>query len=285
MRNQLVSAALAALAIAAPLRADAARPVPSGPRAAKVLLSIEPLLIDAQGVHPLRGPEDELHEAGPGGAFYQTIALADSASLVYSIRYSMSSADRIDLMLERKIEKSGQVRKLPDVRHAMSPFESWTTSLSENGSAEDLRLRVAPVFEAVSQDEPFGESILGMQVYGGPFILYGSKSSDDRVIHRVVNVPGVTSLSVGVPGVGVFNLSPRPFPGSARCGWIRGMELYGSLEGRGFSVFSTREILPEDRSRPGKGWILYGKLERVEVDNGFYGVFDPSKPWRNPEAR
>lgn len=279
MKRQLFCVARAALAVAFSLPADAA------PNAAKVLLSIEPLLVDARGVHPLRGPEDELHEAKPGGAFHHVIELADSAVLVYAIRYSMPAADRIELTLERTVAKNGQERKLPDVRHTMSPFESWTTSLSESGAAEDLRLRIAPVFEAASQDEPFVESSLGMQVYGGPLILYGSQRSDDRVVFRGVNVPGAAGLSLGVPGVGVFNVSARPFPGSAPCGWIRGVVLYGSLAGQNFSIFSTREILPEDRSRPGMGWILYGKLEQVTVDEGYYGGFDPSKAWRNPHSR
>ena len=276
MMKPLVCAALATLALAGP--------DPSRPRAAKVLLSIESLLVDADGVHPLLGPAQELHEATPGGSFLQTIALADSTRLFFTIGYSMSAPDRIDLNLQRTIVRNGKERKLPDVRHAMSPFESWTTPLSEGGTSEDLRLRVAPVFRAVSDDEPFGEASLGMQVYGGPFVLHGARPSDDRVVFRAVNVPGGAGLSLGVPGVGVLLVSPRRFPGSTPCGWIRGVELYGALGGREFSIFSTREILPEDYSRPGKGWILYGKFEPGEVGDGFYGGFDPSKPWRNPDS-
>jgi hypothetical protein len=53
-----------------------------------------------------------------------------------------------------------------------------------------------------------------------------------------------------------------------------------TVQGQQFEAWSTKEILPEDPERPGKGWILYGTLlpvSQARFPGGYYGLFQPEK--------
>ena len=158
----------------------------------------------------------------------------------------------------------------------ISPLGSWnTTVLEDTGRGGRIELRVVPVLREQAVDETFDARSIGMNVSGGPLVQFGETDREHRVIFREVNVGGRGSgLSLGLPGVGVAKLHFQRFPGAEEVGWVRGRTLHFELDGKRFQIWSTETILPEDRGRPGKGWVLYGLLEPdAGLDRGHYGGF------------
>jgi hypothetical protein len=253
------------------------------PGPAKIMLGIEPVLIDASGLHPLAGATDSSRvELGNGGAFHQTVALEPDRSdvLVYKLAYTRLGEDRIKLTLERSRERSGKNETLPSSQVVISMLETWSTTLFDD-SARQRRvvLRVLPELRTQVDDEPLNADRFVMRLYGGPLTQYGRSAADDRVIFRAVNMDGA-GVEFGIPGFGVARLHLKPFPGATKVGWVRGTTMSFELGGQSFQAWSVREILPEDPERPGKGWVLYGALvpsSEARDQAGYYGGFQPGR--------
>ena len=255
-----------------PARAQLDEPL----QTAEIKLEIEALLIDSTGIHPLDPPNAQL--AGLPGSSHRVLRLGEGSerNLIYILRYELTDEGALDLSLERKLYRHDTLdRELPVEKHRMAVTESWTTTIMEDvGTGGRLILRVSPLIRPAVKDEPFDSTRLGMTVMGGPMILYGADSDEDRVVFREVNVSGTAGLSLGVPGVGRFKIAPREFPGAVDCGWVRGHRWKVSVDGNDLGGWSTVQILPDDPRRPGAGWILYGAFEPDSVERGFYGGLD-----------
>ena len=250
------------------------------PKAA-IHLEIEPLLIDASGIHPLNQAYESLVKLGKEGTFHSTYYLGIDAqrTFLYKLSYRLVDDDQIDLTLERSLERKdgGRLESMPPLTHRMQVFDLWSpTVLEEEGTGTRLMLRVTPILRPLVEDVPFESDRFQMWLSGGPLIAYGDRASEDRIIFREMNIGG--SLQFGIPGVGEMKLSLKRFPGSAPCGSVHGYSLEFELGGGEYRAYSTRPIMPEDPRRPGGGWILYGSLDpSVNVENGYYGGFSSSK--------
>jgi hypothetical protein len=249
----------------------------------KIMLSIEPVLVDENGLHPLTGTTDWSRvELGLGGAFHQIVELEADRSdlLVYKLGYEPLDGDRIKLTLERTRERGGGREVLPPAEAVISLLDTWSTSLFDDPVRKRrVVLRLLPELRVQADDEPLDASRFVMRLYGGPLIRYGRREEGSRVVFSVVNTGGA-GLEFGVPEIGVVRIHLRPFPGATRVGWVRGTTMSFDLGGQSFQAWSVKEILPEDPDRPGKGWVLYGALlplSEARSSGGYYGGFQPGK--------
>lgn len=249
------------------------------PSGGSILLSIEPVLMDSEGMHPQVDAASDLIPVSSGGSYHQLIQLGALREdrLLIVLSYRMTPAGLIALTLNRSIRSAGKEDRLPLIEKEISPLDSWrATLLEDTGKGGRLDLRVVPVLRRDVEDEPLDSAMLRMHLKGGPLVQYGETPDQDRVLFREVNIEGSTGLSFGIPGVGTIRLSTRRLKGADTCGWIRGHRLYFSMAGRDYSIWSTRMILPEDQDRPGKGWILFGELRpwsSSEEEQASYGGF------------
>ena len=241
---------------------------------ASILLSIEPLLVDADGIHPLTGARTDLVPFNTWGEHHNILRVGEAGetSIYYVLTYKAGAGNRIQLRLERRRPP------MSAIEHEMTPMEAWsTTLLADTGRGGRLDLRVVPVLRARAANEPFDTSRFYMRLLGGPLIRYGGVAREDRVIFRELNGGG-QGLAMGIPELGIVRLSTNKFPGSTACGWVRGHDLSFHLGEQHFKAWSTIPILPEDPDRPGKGWILYGVLEPnpgLKENDAYYGAWNP----------
>ena len=248
----------------------------------KTILSIEAVLVDANGLHPLTGTTDGGRvELRFGGARHQIIELESDRSdlLVYKLSFAPMSGDRIKLTLERtRVRRGAKEEVLPQQEAVISVLDAWTTTLLDDTARKRrVVLRVLPELRVPVEDEPLEEHRFLMQLEGGPLVRYGRSREEDRIVFRAVNSDG-SGMEFGVPGFGVIRLHLRPFPGATRVGWIRGRTMSFTVDGQEFQAWSLKEILPEDPARPGKGWVLYGALSpasEARFPDGYYGSFQP----------
>jgi hypothetical protein len=272
MRHSIVGFATAIAVVASIASAGE-----SGVATAKVLLSIEPLLIDSAGIHPMTGAEQGLLETEDTGSYNQVIRLGPDATsaVAFKLAYKMSEKRMIQLRLERTLERRGSRETLPPIEHEIEPTGVWTTTLlQETGQGGRIDLRVLPVIRADVADEAFsGKKLMTMRLKEGPLVQFGGGSAD-RVVFRDVNVIG-SGLAMGITSVGVVKLALEPFPGAKECGWVRGHVLSFSFGPFSYKAWSILSILPEDPSRPGKGWKLFGVLEPNASTEGFWSNFEP----------
>jgi len=253
----------------------------SGP---KVMLSVEPVLVDADGLHPMTGTTDDARvELGIGGAHFQTVMLEDDRSdlLIYKLSYQPLPGDRIKLKLERSRVRRGQADEvLPPQDAEISVLEMWSATLLDDSQRKRrLVLRVVPELRVQTDDEQMDSSRFLMHLADGPLVRFGARAEDDRVVFRAINAGGA-GLEFGIPGFGVVRIHLRPFPGATQVGRVLGTTMYFKVGGQGFQAWSAKEILPEDPARPGTGWILYGALlppSAGQTTDGYYGNFQPGK--------
>lgn len=244
---------------------------------AAVWLELEPLLIDPDGIHPLNPAYEDLVRVGEGGSFNAVVRLGKDgrSSLIYSLAFEPGEKDQIRLGLSRALHRDGKkVEELPELAHVMEPFDSWTvTVLEDEATRTRLRLRVVPIIRPVVETVPFSSDRLDMWLRGGPLIQFNAGAREDRVIFREVNGGG-RALELGISGIGKIRLSLEKFPGSMACGSVRGHVLQFDLGGHEYRIYSEREILPPDPSRPGGGWTLYGSIDpSARIDGGnYYGA-------------
>jgi hypothetical protein len=252
---------------------------------AKVLLSIEPVLVDAGGLHPLTGTTDWARlELGSGGAQNQVLELEPDRSdlLIYRLAFDPAGEDRIRLKLERSRERRGAKETLSPIETTISVLDMWSDTIFEDPARRRrIVLRVVPELRVPADDEPLDSGRFVMRLYGGPLIKFGRRGeSANEVVFSQVNMGGA-GVEFGIPGFGVIRLHLKPFPGAAKVGWVRGTTMGFDLGGASFQAWSVKEILPEDPERPGKGWILYGALapwsDAHRPDGSYYGGFDPGK--------
>jgi hypothetical protein len=282
MRKSLIVALFMTLSVLTPAAETklAESSEPNRPKAA-VLLEIEPLFVDPDGIHPLYKWPIDLMEA-KGGSYSGVVDLGPrkQASLIFKLAHERVDQDKIRLTLSRMFYRGEKLDKeMPAIHHEMGVYEAWSTTMLEVPDQNArVDLRVTPVLRPPVVDEPFDSMSLGMWLEGGPLIQIGKTVQEDRVIFRAVNVVAGDGLSLGIPGTGEVNLLARRFPGSVPCGWIRGTRLEFELAGQSFTLLSSRPILPEDPTRPGGGWVVYGTVNpnpNREVGKGFYSSFSP----------
>jgi hypothetical protein len=239
---------------------------------ARVSLTIELLLVDGDGIRLLRSEEVDL---GRGGAHHQTLKLGrdGKSSLVLRLAYQPAAPSTIQLDLERSIVGDDGARDLGSESRTISAFDAWSTTLLEDsGLGGRLELRVVPFVRESIDDQPLQEQSLRMYFDKGPLIAFGERVEDDRLVFREINVAGTDGLRLGIPQTGIVKLSHRPFAGSRPCGWVRDHRLAFRVGEREYGVWSAAEILPADRSRPGKGWTLYCELlSDASLESGWWG--------------
>jgi hypothetical protein len=251
-----------------------------------VLLNIELLLSTPSGTRLVSTSEAKV---GHGGAHHQAVKLdeddPESPFLIYVLGYKMRGADRIDLGVKREVARGTDRNELPVLTQTISPMGSWTTELGEfEGLNGKLTLRVVPMLRERKFDEDFSSWRPPMRLSGGTLVEYRERDPDqphqsqDRVLFRAINGGGV-GVELGVPDVGRIRLSHFRFPGATECGWVRGTSYLFRVAGRLFQGWSESEILPQDPSRPGRGWTLYctvdSNLDRTPSGGDYYGKFDP----------
>lgn len=247
-------------------------------------LRMESLLVDSDGIHPLHQASfyDDPVEIGKGGSFKGTVFLGKDrdSRLIYVLAYRPTPNGQIRLNLQRSLHRNEkEAEALPDITHLMDPVEAWTvTVLEDKESRSEVRLRVVPIIRPAVENVPLDSDRLKMWLQGGPLIQYNASAEEDRVIFRAVNIKGGRTLRFGIPGAGEIRLGLAKLPGTAPCGFVRGHLLQFFLGGHIYAVYSEREILPDDPSRPGGGWTIYGAIDpevRIEQGKEYYGGAQP----------
>jgi hypothetical protein len=283
MRYSFATIAIVSIVLLMPVSPRARASEPELERT-KILLDIEPLLIDSRGIHPMGAPVlvNPPIEEGSAETGWINLGADDTNRVQYTVNYCRRRGDpfcgeaqpnqegKIRVRLERKLLRGESEEKLAPLDHEMEPTDVWTaTLLKDTGRGGRLDLRLVPIIGSETSDEPFGKQLMELRLQGGPLLQF-NKSGPDRVIFDGLGVGG-KAIFMGIPGVGVVTLAAEPFPGAKECGWVRGHVMSFSFGDLKFKAWSAVQILPEDRNRPGKGWTIFGVLKPNVSERGFYG--------------
>lgn len=233
------------------------------------------IFIDAQGeLHPLSEPVVsqialEIQGDGQGGGWIGGIKLGGKnggAELEYDLQYTPAKQGAHHIVLKRTMVRDGKKVDLPELVHDLDPLSSWTPTLVEDaGNGGRVVLKVTPEIEQASDDVTLDSCEIKFWMRRAIVIDLGKPGKPEerrepKVVFTNINSWGA-GLSMGIPGLGVLKVGVRPFGGAKPCGWVRGHTMTFELGGRKYQGMSDTLILPEDPSRPGKGWTLYGVVD------------------------
>jgi len=264
---------------------------------AVVRVRLTQLLVDAQGgIHPLEEPilgqvALELQGDGAGGGWNGSIDLGGEgrARIDYFVRHKPTRGGAHHVTLERTLVRGGKEEKLPPLEHDLHPLSSWAPTLVEEPGKGRVVLLVTPEIQQATQDVVLESARIVMWVRRGIMIELptlepgGAPGAEPKILYpaaiRFMNVNGWgRGLQMGLVGIGMAKVAVEPFPGAERCGWVRGHTMEFELGGRKFRTMSDTLILPDDPTRPGKGWTLFGKLEPdPQQKQAVYGPFEPER--------
>lgn len=267
------------LSAAAAAGAGTVRPEPAS---VSYAVEIEPLLRTSDGLRTMKSVTMPPLPA-EGGALQSVWRLGPTEEDLLLWRVECRrEGERLKLTVGGTLRRGGTVKELEEVHHEMGLLDAWVTKLWD-GPEGRLDLRILVLVQRLVEDAPLSEGRIKMWTKGGPLVLLardGVEGERDEVVFRDVTGGDVRGFRFGVPGLGVVKLAVEPFAGAAPCGSVRGHRLSATLGGRELALWSLVPILPEDPSRPGAGWTLYGTLEPEKQGaptEAFHGGFVPGR--------